>query len=201
MSALSERARDFWDRISPRERALVILLAVATPVTLAIWLGLAIGDGLARMEAHNDRLRKALVVVADLKVRGPQGPTDDVVMNMPGEPLGLETYLSNAATTAGFTLKGVSPRPPATRNGFITNSVSLRVPDVTLDQLKKFLQEVETKSKYVAVTKLEIKRMTYKDKDKLDATLEVSTYAKPKKAEAAGSDAGSAEGSGEKQGG
>jgi hypothetical protein len=201
MSAVSERARDFWDRISPRERGLVVLLAVAAPITIAIWLGLAIGDGLARMEAHNDKLRKALVVVADLKIRGPQQPTDDLVASMPAEPLGLETYLSNAATTAGVPLKGVSPRPPVTRNGFITTTVSLRLSDVTIEQLKKFLQDVETKSRYVAVTKLDLKRQDFKGKDKLEVNLEVSTYAKPKKADAAGSDAGSAAGSGEKQGG
>ena len=38
--AVADRARDFWDRISPRERKLVVLLAVALPIVLAIWLGL-----------------------------------------------------------------------------------------------------------------------------------------------------------------
>ena len=36
MSAISDKARDFWDRISPRERRLVILLAVALPITIDI---------------------------------------------------------------------------------------------------------------------------------------------------------------------
>lgn len=203
MSALSERARDFWDRISPRERGLVILLGVAAPIVIAIWLGLAIGDGLAKMEAHNDKLRKALIVVADLKARGPQTATDDIAANIPPEPIGLETYLSNAATTAGIPLKGVSPRPPVTRNGFTTSSVSIRVSDVNLDQLKKFLQEIETRSRYVLVTKLEVKHQSFKDKDKLEANLDVSTYAKPKAAgegAAAGSGEGSAAGSGESKG-
>ena len=44
--AVADRARDFWDRISPRERMLVVLMAVAVPITLAIWLGLSIQDGL-----------------------------------------------------------------------------------------------------------------------------------------------------------
>jgi len=194
MSAVSERARDFWDRISPRERGLVVLLAVAAPLTIVIWLGLAIGDGLSSMEARNDRMRKALSVLADLKARGPQQPTDDLVAGMPVEPLSLETYLSNAASTAGFVLKGTTPRVPVSRNGFSTSSVTLTVSDVTLDQLKKFLQEIETKSKYVAITHLEITRREYKGKDKLDASLEVSTYAKEaaKKPEGAGSDTGSA---------
>jgi type II secretory pathway component PulM len=195
MSSATERARDFWDRISPRERGLVVLAAIAVPLTIVIWLGFAIGDGLANMEARNDRMRKALTVIADLKARGPVQPADDLVAGMPVEPLALETYLTNAANTAGFVLKGTTPRNPVIRNGFQTNSVSLNVSDLTLEQLKKFLQEVESKSKYVAVTHLDITRREYKGKDKLDASLEVSTYSReqPKKTEG-GADAGSAKG-------
>ena len=178
MSAVSERARDFWDRISPRERGLVMIAAVVAPLTLVIWLGLAIGDGLAGMQSRNDKMRKALAALADLKARGPQRPVDDVVSLMPVEPLSLETYLSNAATTAGFVLKGTTPRNPVTRNGFVTNSVSLNANDLTIEQLKKFLQEIETKSKYVSITRMDIARKEYKGKDKLDVAMEVSTYAK-----------------------
>ncbi|HEX4417181.1 MAG TPA: hypothetical protein VH165_04740, partial [Kofleriaceae bacterium] len=156
-------------------------------------------DGLSNMEARNEQMRKALVVLADLKARGPVQVTDDLINGMPVEPLSLDTYLTNAAQAAGFTLKGTTPRSPLPRNGFITSSVSLSVTDVTLDQLEKFLQSVETKSKYVTVTHLDISRKDYKGKDKLDAQLEVSTYAKEpaKKPEGSGSgsDAGSAKGS------
>jgi hypothetical protein len=185
MSAVSERARDFWDRISPRERGLVMFAAVAAPLTIVIWLGLAIGDGLSGMQGRNDKMRKALTVLADLKARGPKQPVDDIVAGMPLEPLGLETYLSNAATTAGFVLKATTPRNPVTRNGFITSSVALSNLDVTIEQLKKFLQEIETKSKYVAITRMDITRREFKGKDRLEASLEVSTYAKEKKGEAA----------------
>lgn len=194
MSAVSERARDFWDRISPRERGLVMIAAVVAPLTLVIWLGLAIGDGLASRQARNDKMRKALAVLADLKARGPRQPADDVVSGMPLEPLSLETYLSNAATTAGFVLKGTTPRTPVTRNGFVTASVSLNANDLTIEQLKKFLQEIETKSKYVAITRMDVSRKEYKGKDKLDVAMEVSTYAREpaKKLDAgAGSEKGS----------
>lgn len=196
MSAVSERARDFWDRISPRERGLVMAAVVIAPIVLVVWLGLAIGDGLSGMQARNDKMRKALIVLADLKARGPRQPADDLVSGMPVEPLSLETYLSNAATAAGFVLKGTTPRNPVSRNGFTTASVSLNVSDLTIDQLKKFLQEVETRSRYVAVTRMEITRREYKGKDKLDAALEVSTYAReqPNKPEAGSG------GSGEKGG-
>jgi len=50
----------------------------------------------------------------------------------------------------------------------------------------RILQEIESKSKYVAVTRMDVTRRDFKGKDKLDAALEVSTYAKEpaKKADA-----------------
>lgn len=194
--ALNEKLRDFWDRISPRERKLVILLAICAPIIIVGWLGMQIHDGLGDMEKRNDRTRKALAIVDDLKGKGPIKPADDVVATMGTEPLSLDTYLTNAATKAGFTLKGTTPRTPVTKNGFVTNSVSCQLSDLTIDQLHKFLQEVESNSKVVAVTRLEIQRRDYKGKDKLDANLEVSTYSKepPPKgtgdANGSGSDAG-----------
>jgi type II secretory pathway component PulM len=195
MSNVSDKARDFWDRISPRERRLVVLAAVAVPLTIIVWLGLSIGDGLSNMEARNEKTRKALLVLEDLKARGPAQPTDDVVATMGVEPLSLDTYLTNAAQKAGFTLKGTTPRNAVVRNGFVTNSVSCQISDLTIDQFKKFLQEVETGSKVVVVTRLDIRR-DFKAKEKLDATLEVSTYSKepPPKGDSSGSgSAGSSE--------
>jgi len=198
---ISERARDFWDRISPRERRLVVLAAIAVPITVALWLGLAIHDGLSDMETRNERTRKALRIIDDLKGRGPIKQTDDVVATMGVEPLSLDPYLTAAAQKAGFVLKSTTPRNPVTKNGFVTNSVSCQLSDLTIDQLKKFLQEVESSSKVVAVTRLEIQRRDYKGKDKLDANLEVSTYSKepPKNGEGAGS--GSAGSDAAKKGG
>jgi len=196
MSA-SDRARDFWDRISPRERRLVIIAAIAAPITIAVWLGLQIKDGLDHIETRNAKMRRALVVLTDLRARGPIQPTDDVVATMGVEPLSLDTYLRNAANKAGFPIKGtITPRNPVTRNGFVTNSVSIALDDLELEKVKAFLQEVETASKVVVVTNLDIKR-DFKDKKLVDAKLEVSTYSKEKPA----GEAEKAEGSAEKKGG
>jgi len=200
--AFQDRARDFWDRISPRERKLVILAIVATPLTLAIWMALTIHDGLSAMENRNDRTRQALDVIAELKARGPIKP-DEAQVPIPTDPIPLETYINNAATAAGFTIKNTSPRPALTKNGFVTSSVSFQLEDLEIEKLKAFLQEVETKQKVVFVTHLDVKR-DFKDKHKLDATVEVSTYSKVRssgdsKGEGGGS--GSASGSGAKKGG
>ena len=193
--AFSDKARDFWDRISPRERRLVVLAAVAAPLTLAIWLGLAIHDGLGAMEERNDRTRKALEVLADLRARGHTQASgeQDVIATMGTEPLSLDTYVANAAKKAKFELKGsINPRTPQTRNGFVTNTSTLSLDKITIEEFKDFLYAVENDSKVVAITHLDI-RKDFRDKDKLDVNVEVSTYSKEKSAEATGSGAGSAE--------
>jgi hypothetical protein len=196
MSAITDKARDFWDRISPRERRLVFILGVAAPITIAIWLGLSIRDGLVDMEGRNDRTRKALNVLTDLRARGETGgpKSDDAVAMMGTEPLSLPTYLDNAAKKAQFTLKSTTPHPAVTRNGFVTNSVSCSLDDLTIDQLKTFLMEVEMGSKVVAVTHIDLRR-DFRSKEKLDVNLEISTYSKEPPAKTEG-----AEGSAEKKG-
>ena len=93
MSAITDKASDFWARISPRERRLVVIAAIAVPLTIAIWLGLAIRDGLDAMAARNAKTRKALAALTDLRARGQtHAQVDDVVSTMGTEPLSLDTY-------------------------------------------------------------------------------------------------------------
>ena len=199
MSAITDRARDFWDRISPRERRLVLVAVIATPIVLAIWLGLAIHDGLDAMGERNDHTRKALDVLADLRARGQtHAQVDDAVATMGTQPLSLETYLNTAAKEAHFELKtSMTPHQEQHKNGFVTNSMSLTLNKMSITELKDFLQRIESNSKYVAVTRLEIST-DFHDKDKLNATLEVSTYSKepPAQGSGSGSDSGSGSGKG-----
>ena len=191
--ALTDRARDFWDRISPRERRLVVILAVAAPITIAVWLGLAISDGLDEMQHRNDRARQALDVLADLRARGQtHAPVDDVVSTMGVEPLDLDTYLTNAAKKAKFELKStITPHPKQPRNGFVTSTSSLQLDKLSIEELKDFLGAIESDSKIpVAITHLEIRR-DYREKDKLSVNLDVSAYSKEPPAKPEGSGSGS----------
>ncbi|MEO8704994.1 MAG: type II secretion system protein GspM [Kofleriaceae bacterium] len=190
--AFSDRTRDFWDRISPRERKLVVFLAFVVPLGLVIWLGLSIRDGLITMEDHNQKTRDALDIIADLKLRGPQTPTADDV-KIPDDALALETYVSKAAEKFSLKFKGpIDSRPKTTRNGFVTTTISCALDDITTDQLKSFLQEVEQGNKVVAVTHVDVRR-DFKDKKKVDATFDISTYSTLPKVTPSGSGAGSAE--------
>jgi hypothetical protein len=182
-----DRARDFWDRISPRERTLVVIAAICAPITIALWLGLTIRDGLHAMEDRNDETRRALAVIQGLKQRGETpGSEPDPLRDLPAEPISLDTYLDNAAKKAGFTLKGTTPRTPVTKGEFVTASVQLSVDDLEIDKLRAFLQEIETANKYVVVSTLEAAR-DRRERSKLDAKLVVTTYARVKAQPAEGS--------------
>jgi hypothetical protein len=197
MSAITDKASDFWARISARERRLVVLAAIAVPLTIAIWLGLAIHDGLDAMAARNNKTRKALDALADLRARGQtHEQVDDVTSTMGTEPLSLDTYLSNAAKKAKFELKStITPRQPVSRNGFVTNTSTLTLDNLTIEQLRDFLQDIETGSKVVAVTHIDMRR-DFREKDKLDVNLEVSTYSKERPAGAGSAAGGSDTGTG-----
>lgn len=179
LSTLSSKARDFWDRISPRERRLVVIAVIATPITIALWLGLAIHDGLADMETRNDKARKALRILADMRTRGKaQTPADDIIKEMGTEPIPLDVYLTNAAKKANFELKStITPHTPQSKNGFVTSVSSLTLDKLTIAQLKDFLAEIETGSKQVVVTHIDLRR-DFGDQDKLTVNLEVSAYSK-----------------------
>jgi hypothetical protein len=178
--AIADRARDFWDRISPRERKLVVLTAIAVPITLAIWAGLSIQDGLTRREDHNEKMRHALNLLTEMKRRGVSTqPKDDPTRDIGPEPISLDTYLDNAAKKAGLTIKATQPHTPVSRNGFTTTSVAFSLDDLEIDKLKTFLHEVETVSKVVVITSLETSR-DRRDRTKIDAKLVVSTYSRDK---------------------
>ena len=173
MSTLRDKARDFYDRISPRERRLVVIGAIVLPITLALWLSFAIHDGLDAMEQRNNDTRKALNILADMRARGTKVSTDDVALS--AEPMSsFDTYLTNAAKKAKFTLTAtVQPHAAVTKNGYVTNSASVTVDKLTIQEVKDFLTAVETDNKAVVVTHLEMHR-DFRDKEKLSATFQKS---------------------------
>ncbi len=186
--SIFESVQSWWERISPREKRMVVIAGIAVPATLILWGGLKIHDGLAARELQNDKMRKALVVLADLRSRGPSAPEDTTLANMPVEAAKLESYLEAAAKKVNVTIPRYSPGAVVTKNGFLTHSMRIELNDLTIDQAKQFMEEVEKGNRYVAVTQLSVTR-DFKDKEKLDLRLEVSAYAKeaPPAADASGS--------------
>lgn len=197
MSTFADRASDWWETKNQRERMLLIALAVTAPITIAVFLGSYISDGLNKIEANNNKMRRALVVLEELIARGPAQPVDDVLLSMPTEPIALESYLTRAAQRAKVVIPRFNPRAQVTRDGFVTSGMQIDLNDVTLEQARLFFEAVENDSPYVAVTAVNVSRKLAA-KEKLNFKLDITAYAKvpDKAAESPAGAGGSAAGAG-----
>lgn len=186
--ATLDNLSDKWNAITPRERLLVALLGVSLVVTLVGSVVMSIADRLDRLDADNRKMRKALAVLADYRLRGrPDAPTAAAVA-IPEQPVKLESYLDKAAQKVGITVPSYRPRSQA-RGAVTVHSVDINVTGLTMDQAKDFLEAIESENRLVAVTALSVKP-SFSDRQKLDLELEVSTYAQPAATPPAGAPAG-----------
>lgn len=195
MSTFADKASDWWETKNQRERLLLIALAVTAPITIAFFLGSYISDGLNKIEANNNKMRRALVVLEELIARGPAQPVDNVLLSMPTEPIALESYLTRAAQRAKVVIPRFNPRAQVTRDGFVTSGMQIDLNDVTLEQARLFFEAVENgESPYVAVTSVSVSRKLAA-KEKLNFKLDITAYAKvpekPAESPAGGGSAGS----------
>jgi len=200
--AAVDSLRDKWESISPRERRLVVLLGVSTVVVLVLYVALAIRDRLDALEAKNAQSRKALHNLTTYKATArTSSAANDPSAFITSEAVKLESYIYKAGETAKVTVPGVNPRTPATRGKYTVHGAQVEIRDLTLQQVKDFLQALETDSRVVVVTNLRLTR-NFRDTEKMDLSAEISTYSKAAEtAEPTGSGSGSGTGSAKSGGG
>lgn len=191
--ATIDSLRHKWDGITPRERGLVVLLGVCTPLIVLLWMALGIGDHLDSIEDDNAKMRKALDVLAVYRLNGgPQQAPVGPEANIGPEPVKLESYLNAAAQKVGISVPGYKSKTPTPRgNGFMMHTVELQVNGLTMEQATQFLEAIESDNRLVVVSEMTMKR-SFSDRQKLDLKLDVSTFSKPAADAAAGSGSGTA---------
>jgi type II secretory pathway component PulM len=197
MSAL-DSLRSKWDSITPRERRMVALLGISAVVVAVLYIAPGIRDGMVKLEKKNERSRLALQTITTLKARPVTAAAGGGAPDIPTEPVKLESYLYTAASKAGITLNGVNTRGNATRGAYTVHGATVELRDLTLQQATDFLEAIENDSKVVLVTGLQVRR-NFRDKEKIELSVEVSTYSKAAAAPAEpgkGSGKGSGSGSG-----
>jgi hypothetical protein len=197
MSEFTDKLRDKWESITPRERRLVVVLGIAIPTVLIIFLGTKISGGLDDREHRIRRERKALEVLSDLRVRGGDSKqVDEALIELKkGQPIVPETYVGKAFDKIQIARPTVTPGNNVTKDGIVTKTVRFEVHDLTVTQAKDLLEALETGSKVVVVSALTINRkFRDEDKDKLDLKLEVTTYAYENQPGAGSGSAGSGSG-------
>ena len=189
MANFSDGLRDKWDGISSREKRMVLVLLVAVPTILLIFLGMRISDGLGAIELRNRDLRRDLIAVEDLRARGQAGTSPgrvDPAAAIPTEPMDLESYLNGAAEKLGLTIPSFNRQQPIRKGGFVVNSIRIDLRGLTIVQVSELLTSIESNSKAVALTSLTLSQ-NFANKEQLDLKVDVSAYSHEPKADAAGS--------------
>jgi type II secretory pathway component PulM len=191
--------RDKWESISPRERRLVVLLGVSAVVVLVLYVALGIKDKLDALETKNASARLALQKLTAYKAAAkPVAGGSDPAAAITTEPVKLESYIYKAGETASVVVPGVNPRTPEKRGKYVVHAAQVDIRDLTLVQVKDFLQALEGESRVVMVTSLRLNR-NFRDGEKMDLSAEISTYSMMAENGAgsgsgSGSDTGSAKG-------
>jgi general secretion pathway protein M len=170
--------RDWWERLSQRERTLVSAMCVTFVVLMTLGVGYFITDGLETLDQRNSDMRQALRDLdtqRDAYLRMKQKAAQQET-RLGQTPVQLQSYLEAAAKEASVELPETQEHQAASSNkAFIERSVDLRLGSVTLEQLTKFLKAVETGRSMVVVTSLEVH--TRDDRhQQLDVTMTVTTY-------------------------
>ncbi|MCG8425463.1 MAG: type II secretion system protein M [Proteobacteria bacterium] len=172
------RLRDWWEGISPREQRLIVALGATAIVVVLILVGLRINDGLRTIEQNNRDIRFALDTLQSYRLSRAE-KSDQPQVPIPDQPVKLETYLEGIANEVGISIPSMNPVAPETRGGFVENSTRFDLRRVSIYELKDFLQKVESKKQTVVVKQLNIKPV-FRDNQKLNATMIVTTYSKVK---------------------
>ena len=199
--AAVDRFRDKWESISPRERRLVVLLGAAAVIVAVLYVALAIKDRLDALEAKNHAARSALHKLTAYRAtaRTPAAAGDPVAA-ITAEQVPLESYIYKASEQAKVPVQTVTPRTPTPRGKYMVHAVQIDVDELSLVQVKDFLQLLETESRIVQVTSLKLNR-NFRDQEKLKLSAEISSYSRPAETAGSGSGSGSAKGSAKGSGG
>jgi type II secretory pathway component PulM len=167
-----------WERMAPRERRWVAALAVAVMLVLAMLGSYVVFSNISDLEAGNANIREALAAIGmhrneylDAKARGAAQEA-----RIGYDPPQLTADLEAAAREEQVQIDESNERPttPAGRR-YAQHDVDLKIRQVDLQSLSKFLRRVETGPRLIMFTHLSMKRR-YSEADKLDVELTATAF-------------------------
>jgi Tfp pilus assembly protein PilO len=169
-----------WNRMAPRERRLVSILAGAVLAVLVVVVSLLTAQTLAEIRDTNDAAREALAAIAKHRDEFQAAKSRMLAqeVRIGNDPPQLAADLEAAASETGIQIPETTPRPavPAGRR-YLEHSVEVTLRQVDLLSLSKFLSKLETGRRLIVITRMNIKR-SYAEGEKLNVSLTAVTYEK-----------------------
>ena len=187
--------RSEWERMGPRTRRLAAALATAIVGVVVVVGSILTFSSISDLEEANGHIREALVEINKHHDEYLDAKTRNAVQEarIGNDPPQLTADLEAAARSENVKIDEQSERPAAPAgNRYIEHDVDLRIREVDLQSLTRFLKHVETGPRLIFFTRMSLKHRYSSDSDKLDAELTATAFEKvkedktKKKPEAAG---------------
>jgi len=162
-----------WERLAPRQRRLLVVFVATSLSLLTIFGTWWVFSSISDLEDDNADIREALVAIAkhrdeylDAKSRSAAQEARIGV-----DPPQLTGDIEAAAREENVQIAESSERPtsPAGRR-YIEHDVDIKIREVDLQSLTKFLRRLETAPRLVVFTRLAIKKRFSDDKLDVEAT-------------------------------
>jgi hypothetical protein len=167
-----------WERLAPRERRLVNVLAVAVVSTTIVVTTGVVFTKLSDLEEGNADIREALTAITKHRDEYLEAKSKAAIQEarIGTEPPQLTADLEAAAREENVQIAESSERPntPAGRR-YVEHDVDLKLREVDLLSLTKFLRRIETGPRLIFFTRLSIKRR-YSETDKLDVEATATAF-------------------------
>jgi hypothetical protein len=167
-----------WERLAPRERRLVNVLAVAVVTTTILLTTGIVFTKLSDLEEGNADIREALTAISKHRDEYLEAKSKSMIQEarIGTEPPQLTADLEAAAREENVQIAETSERPntPAGRR-YVEHDVDLKIREVDLLTLTKFLRRIETGPRLIFFTRLSIKRR-YSETDKLDVEATATAF-------------------------
>jgi hypothetical protein len=167
-----------WERMAPRVRVRVIALSVGVAVALLLLVATWSFTDIADLRDENASIREALTAIAKHRDEYLDAKAKNAVAEarIGTEPPQLTADLEAAARGENVQISESSERPAAPAGKrYVQHDVDIKVREVELMSLTKFMRRVETGPRMVFFTRLSLKHR-YSEANKLDAELTASAF-------------------------
>lgn len=166
-----------WNRMAPRERRLVAILAGALGAVAILTTTFLIIDSLQEIAESNNETREALALIAKrrddyLDAKSKMTEQERLIGTHPPQ---LLSEIEAAARETGVQTSDLSERPaqPAGKR-YVEHVVDVTIRQVDLKSLANFLARLE-RNRTIMITQMNVRR-GYSDGEKLNATLRATAF-------------------------
>jgi type II secretory pathway component PulM len=174
-----------WNRMAPRERRLVAGLIGAVVAFAVLVTGFLFFESLQDLEQSNEDAREALATIAkqrDVYLEAKDRMVQQEV-RIGNEAPQLNGDLEAAAREAGIGIPEIVEEPPVdVSKRYREYKVDLKLRQVDLQSLSKFLKQVETGRRLIVVSRLYVRRR-FAEGQMLDVEMTATGYERIKEAE------------------